>query len=65
MNEFQIGFLTAVSLMNTLADQPTLCADVIREADFEGANCFLLDEFDKEQMRIIVDQTGIILEGLY
>lgn len=61
MTEFQQGFFTAVALLMATSDQPTMAADIVREAGFDGVDCSAMDDFDKEQLQLLVEQEGLSL----
>jgi len=61
---FMDGVFYATSLLNRLHGEPGMCADILKEAGMEDANCKDFDEFEKEQLRIINDEYGMKLTGL-
>lgn len=62
--DFQRGFFCAIAIVNFIADQPTTCADAIKEGGYVNADCSDFDEWDKNQLRIIVRQSDVELGGL-
>lgn len=64
MKERKQGFFMAMAIMNACHDLPTVAADVIREAGFTCEDCSELDEYEKEQLRIINLESGLHLTGL-
>jgi len=55
MKKFDEGILFACALMNRLHDEPTIAGDTISESGLKDADCSKMDEFEKEQLRLIQD----------
>ena len=53
MEKFTEGALTALSVMNSLFDRPSMCANVVLEMGIDGTDCSGMDDFDKRNMRLI------------
>lgn len=51
MTEFERGVLYAAYLICELHDQPTIAADVIREANLDGSNITELDDCEYHVLR--------------
>lgn len=66
LSEFQQGALVAVSLLIALHDQPVAAADVVCELGLSEADCTVLDDYDKRNLRKIQGERGgmIKLRGL-
>lgn len=56
----------AVSVLMATHDQPTMAANVLQELGLIKADCSELDEFDKENLRKVQQQSGcrLALRGL-
>lgn len=63
MTEFDRGVLYAAGILAVLHNQPSMAADIIREAGLDGADCSSMDEYDKENLKL-VDGKGVCLKGL-
>lgn len=62
---FEKGALVALGLLNRIHDKPDMVSDVIRELGLEGRDCRDLDDFDKLNLRKVVDEgRGVSLLGL-
>jgi len=61
---FMDGVFYAVALLTRLHGVPGMAADVLKEARMETIDCTKLDEFEKEQLRIINNENGMKLIGL-
>lgn len=64
MNRFDQGILHAAAQMIALHDEPTMAANVIREAGLTNADCTKLDEYEKTYLRKMKDENGINFRGL-
>lgn len=53
MNEWEQGVLMALSVLN-----PSMCADVLNELGIDEIDCRQLDDFDKTNLRLIVEASG-------
>ena len=53
MKQFDEGILFACALMNRLHDEPTIAGDTILECGLKDADCSKMDEFEKEELRLI------------
>lgn len=58
------GVLYAAALLNRLHDQPSISAEILKEAGIENWDCSGLEEFEKTQLRIINKEKGMKLKGL-
>lgn len=58
MNEWEQGVLMALSVLNATHDEPSMCADVLNELGIDEIDCRQLDDFDKTNLRLIVEASG-------
>ena len=58
MNEWEQGVLMALSVLNATHDAPSMCADVLNELGIDEIDCRQLDDFDKTNLRLIVEASG-------
>lgn len=58
IGEWEEGVLMAASVLQSLYDEPTTAATIIRELGLTSADCSELDDFDKENLRKIQEQSG-------
>lgn len=58
IGEWEEGVLMAASVLQALHDEPVLAATIIRELGLASINCSELDDFDKENLRKIQEQSG-------
>ena len=66
LSEFQQGALVAVSLLIALHDDPVAAADVVGELGLSEADCTILEDYDKNNLKKIQGERGgtIKLRGL-
>lgn len=64
LTKFQHGIFYAAAMVVRLHDEPRVAADVLKEAGLSNSNCSELDEYDKEILRVINQETGMSLTGL-
>lgn len=55
MTQFEEGALCAAGLLAYMYGQPTIAADIICELGFTNSDCSDLDEYDKDNLRLIKD----------
>lgn len=64
MTEFEQGVLYAAGILTALHDQPTLAASIVIEAGLSGVDCGGMPEYDRVNLRLLNEQSGIDLKGL-
>jgi len=64
MTEFEKGVMYAASVLLHMHDEPVQAATIIREAGLEDADCSELDDFEKINLRKILNEKCIALRGL-
>ena len=62
--DFQEGVLFAVAMIIETHDQPVIAANVLRAAAMENADCSLMDDMEKENIKAVNLERGINLNGL-
>lgn len=62
---FEEGVLYAAALLNSMHDQPDMAGEILKEAGHLTADCSALDEYDKQNLRVLKkNNTQIKLRGL-
>ncbi|MDO8728515.1 MAG: hypothetical protein Q7K26_01340 [bacterium] len=64
LTEFAKGILFAAAIVQATSRTPVIAADILREAGLTHANCAELDDYDKENLRIVNKERGINLQNL-
>jgi len=62
--EFANGILTAAAIFQSINDQPSMAASILRGTCLNFYDCSELDDFDKEHLRKINKETDMHLTGL-
>lgn len=61
---FEDGLFYAAAQIQRLHDEPTVAADVLKQAGYANHDCSAFDEYDKESLREINKIHGMALTGL-
>jgi len=64
LSDFAKGVLYAAAIVQAIAHQPVIAADILREAGLTNADCASLDDYDKQHLRAINQERGINLQNL-
>jgi hypothetical protein len=64
-DKFKEGVLYAAGIIASLYDRPGIAAGIIREASLENYDCSSLDEFDKQNLRLLKNEKGIKFRNLF
>jgi hypothetical protein len=64
LSDFGHGVLYAAAIVQATARMPTLAADILREAGLVNADCAELDDYDKQHLRVVNEETGMNLKNL-
>lgn len=60
---FEQGILYAVALLVKLHDQPTMAANIVREAGLGNINISSMDDFERESLKKLKGEHGISFIG--
>lgn len=64
ISEFSKGVLYAAGIIAGYDQDPATAAFVLREAGLENADCKGMDDFDKQNLKLVQSEKGIHLKNL-
>lgn len=64
LTQFEHGIFYSAASIVRLHDEPRVAADLLIHAGLANSDCTELDEYEKEMLREVNNETGVSLNGL-